>query len=226
MLYVQDSQQTVALPFIGHGVSPSPPHSPVWSLDSVSEVSPDADLTDLDEELSFDDDLSTPPTLERGEASDIDTSASMEPGDDFNMDTSTLEPMADETEVPDLSVTAGYKIVFDNVDKNVKPRYMRSDSQTRSLHCVHCYGVKDRVDFSEFSDTTPTEVTPFDIIPTLEDYKSLKNDFSVLVARQIVQFIPFFSMDYEGLVENHIPHKYSKEMSAKSEVVRIIIFLY
>ena len=82
--------------------------------------------------------------------------------------------------------------------------------------------MKDRIDFSEYLDVAPQEVNAFDVIPTEEDYKSLKSDFSVLVSRAIVKFLPFFSADYKDLAQSHIPHRYSKEMSAKSEVVSIL----
>ncbi len=53
-----------------------------------------------------------------------------------------------ELSTEDVSVTAGFKVVFDNIDMNVKPRYMRGDFQTRSLHYVNAYAVKDRINFS------------------------------------------------------------------------------
>ena len=40
--------------------------------------------------------------------------------------------IADACTVPQ-SVNAGYKIVFDNIDKTIKPRHMTADSQTTSL---------------------------------------------------------------------------------------------
>lgn len=46
-----------------------------------------------------------------------------------------------------------YKLVFDNIDKSVTPRDMRSDVQTRSLHYVQIYSVKSRIDFSSFAPT-------------------------------------------------------------------------
>lgn len=46
------------------------------------------------------------------------------------------------------SVNAGYKVVFDNIDKNVQPRHERVDSKTKSLHYVHGYAKKDRIDYS------------------------------------------------------------------------------
>lgn len=82
-------------------------------------------------------------------------------------------------------VMFGYKVVGDNIDKNVRPRYVmhsvqcsvqqililsiavtyyhwyyyyryiRQGSQTLSFHCYHAYAVRDRIDISNFSDNTP-----------------------------------------------------------------------
>ncbi len=45
-----------------------------------------------------------------------------------------------------------FKLVGDNIDKEVKPRDMRSDHQTKSLHYFHSYAVLDRIDLSGVSD--------------------------------------------------------------------------
>lgn len=138
------------------------------------------------------------------------------------------EPIASEEDelcIEEVSVTTGYKIVFDNIDKNVKPRFMRSDYQTRSLHYVNSYAVKDRINFCQFSSETPTELNLFDVVPNDDDYKSLKDDFTVLVSRMMVEHMTFFSADYKGIPAKHIPHKFSKEMASKSEVVSILTSL-
>ena len=119
------------------------------------------------------------------------------------------------------SVNAGYKLVFDNIDKNAKPRHMRSDNQTRSVHYVQSYAVKDRVNYDSISNEQSTEVNVFDILPTEEDYKSLKMNFAILVSRVIVKFFPFFTSDYKGLPIKHIPHEHSAEMASKSEIVSV-----
>lgn len=121
----------------------------------------------------------------------------------------------------------GYKIVIDNIDKNVKPRNMRIDAQTKSLHYVQMYCVKDRIDFGKLSDVHPTgEKTLYGLLPTTEDYEKLKESFAVHVARVMVEHIPFFTEDFSGLVQRHIPHQYSCEMSLKSEVVSLCCTLY
>ncbi len=71
-----------------------------------------------------------------------------------------------ELSTEDVSVTAGFKVVFDNIDMNVKPRYMRGDFQTRSLHYVNAYAVKDRINFSQFSDDVPSNLCILDVIPS------------------------------------------------------------
>ena len=47
----------------------------------------------------------------------------------------------------------GFKIVGDNIDKNVNPRYMRCDRQTRSLHFFNSCAILDRIDLSEYHST-------------------------------------------------------------------------
>lgn len=115
--------------------------------------------------------------------------------------------------------SSGLKIVFDNVDKNVKPRFMRFDEQTKSLHYVNIYAMLDRIDFSHLSAEIPTRPNMFDILPNKDDYKVLKRNFSIHVARVMVEHLAFFHEDFKGLLPDHIPHKYSTEMSMKSEIV-------
>lgn len=50
------------------------------------------------------------------------------------------------------ATTPGFKLVIDNVDSTVKPRYMREDAQNLSLHYVQMYAVEDRVDYSSLPD--------------------------------------------------------------------------
>ena len=51
----------------------------------------------------------------------------------------------DGSAIPMPNSLKTYKIIGDNLDKNVKPsaRDMRSDHQTRSLHYYHAYAVRD-----------------------------------------------------------------------------------
>ena len=77
---------------------------------------------------------------------------------DHQLQTSLSSNTVNESELQSgeggMSVNTGYKIVFDNIDKNVAPRFMRNEHQTRSLHYVHSNAVKDRLDFSNLSSET------------------------------------------------------------------------
>ena len=52
----------------------------------------------------------------------------------------------------------GFRIIGDNIDKNVKPRFYRMESQVRSLHYYHSYALLDRIDLSAASDSRPAKV--------------------------------------------------------------------
>ncbi|KAL5505997.1 hypothetical protein EMCRGX_G007554 [Ephydatia muelleri] len=116
----------------------------------------------------------------------------------------------------------GFRLVGDNVDKNVKPRDMRLNSQTTSLHYFHTYAVKDRICFSHLS-TDPIEIVQDSInfemfYPTVGDNTQLVSNLETLVARMFVQHIPGLqSLSAEAT--HHIKHLYSKQMALKSEVV-------
>ena len=97
------------------------------------------------------------------------------------------------------SPVPGFKMVIDNNDKTVKPRYQTIDAQSQSLHYVQVYAVKDRVDFSQLSKTASSPGRSiYDILPTTSDYQKLKDNFTILVARILVKHIPYFTQDFSG----------------------------
>lgn len=113
-----------------------------------------------------------------------------------------------------------YKLVGDNFDKNVTPRHMTLDNQTKSLHYFHVYGIRDRIDLSHYSDVppNPTAIDFTKILPSKEDQSHLKHNFSIMIARVLKKYMPYFKKFGSGL-ERHIRHEYYEEMSMKSKVV-------
>ena len=101
---------------------------------------------------------------------------------------------------------------------------MRVDSQTRSLHYFHVYGVCDRVDVSHLDDnpSLPSldSIDVTSVLLTKTDVKTMRDLFCVHVARVLKKHVKFCSTLGEG-PEQHIAHRYSSEMSRKSEVVSI-----
>lgn len=119
----------------------------------------------------------------------------------------------------------GFKLVGDNIDKAVKPSYMGSDRQKQSLHYFHSYAVKDRVNSSSLSDNLPTSSwhTPDELcrtlLPSKDDSTSIHGNFKIHVARVLVKNLPAMKLAFDDLVDWHIEHQYSPEMSQRSEVV-------
>ena len=115
-----------------------------------------------------------------------------------------------------------YKLVGDNLDKHMKPREMRIDAQSQSLHFFNAYAVRDRVNTSSVSDRpVHPDITTANVehlLPTATDDKAIADNFIILIGRILVKYMPFFTHFASG-VEKHIRHEYYKEMSQKSVVV-------
>lgn len=79
----------------------------------------------------------------------------------------------------------GFIIVIDNLDKNIHRSFQRIDFQTRSLHICNAYAVKDRVNFSGYSDrqTSDYVVDLKQLLPSTLDLNNLKDDFQILISR-------------------------------------------
>ena len=107
---------------------------------------------------SSSDEIPTAP--EYSSVSEIEStiSSSESNGDPQQDDFATISPVEETTPVPmdekqpeslpassPKLVWNGFKIVGDNVDKNVRPTFQRSN---QSLHHFHSYAVKDRVNLS------------------------------------------------------------------------------
>ena len=64
----------------------------------------------------------------------------------------------------------GFKLIGDNIDKNVHRSFQRLNYTTQSLHYFHTYALLDRVDFSVLSDEPPKGEINFNtLLPNDED---------------------------------------------------------
>ena len=116
-----------------------------------------------------------------------------------------------------------YILTGDNIDKNVTPRDMRADYQTKSLHYFHAYAALNRIDFTGLSKETPTsrllrnlEISAF--LPSVTDCQAVRENYIVLFARVICETLTAF-YPFQKCVPVHILHKYSANMSTKSVTV-------
>lgn len=119
-----------------------------------------------------------------------------------------------------------FKIIGDNLDKTIRPRDMRHDHQTKSLHYFHMYAVRDRVNLRAASNAASlpdASVNLVAILPTRSDEERLRQNFAILIARVIKKLMQFFKTFGRGL-EKHILHDEYTAMSQKSEVVNFAIY--
>ena len=63
------------------------------------------------------------------------------------------------------------------------------------------------------------EVCLYDILPSTEDYQELKENFSIVLAHVMTDNLSFFSEKFMGLVQRHVPHQYSCEMSTNQKCI-------
>ena len=119
---------------------------------------------------------------------------------------------------PKSPVLKTFKIVGDNIDKNIRPSEMRIDTQTRSLHYFHSYAVRDRIDLTNYDDSSSlpdkSDIDLQQLLPTSNDYDTIKQHFAILIARVLKLYTPFFATYGNGL-ERHIQHEHTKEMAQK-----------
>ncbi len=114
----------------------------------------------------------------------------------------------------------------DNLDKHIKPRYMRSDHQAKSIHYFHSYATLNRIDVSAANakelktDVKQLAISTF--LPSAADCAILKETYTILVARVIVCEFPFLH-HLKKCVPQHIKHQYSERMKQKLVTVSIVL---
>lgn len=80
----------------------------------------------------------------------------------------------------------GYKFVGDNVDKNLRTSFQRSENHGLSVHCFHGYAIRDRVNFEHLSELSPLHFSTLDpvmLIPSDADVLALKKEFCIVMSR-------------------------------------------
>ena len=143
---------------------------------------------------------------------------------------SSLEP-TEEPITPSqcTSNVLTYKLVGDNLDDTITPRFERADTyRKKSVHYFNSYAIKDRIDFSHLSPVhLPTcHPSPLHIaeslLPSISDDQVIRRNMSTLIGRIIVSQMDFFKTSFSDVVDWHITHKYYAEMSQRSETVSYI----
>ena len=121
-----------------------------------------------------------------------------------------------------------FKFWGDNVDKKKKVRDVRSNHQGDMLHMYSILAGKSRTPEKSLTRTGTVaslkSLSSISFLPTREDVLIVKNNLVILVSRILTQYIQGLSCLAKA-VPQHITHRYSKEMSSKSEVVVLDILM-
>lgn len=126
-----------------------------------------------------------------------------------------------------LPLWHGFKIVGDNLDKQISPRHQTMERRVKSLHFFNCYAVLDRLNLSSYTDETPTGPLSLDIddiLPSESDHTTIISNFAVLAGRVVQQYMPAFK-NLPCLVTEHIDHIHQKEMCQQSRVVSLELII-
>ena len=90
----------------------------------------------------------------------------------------------------------GFKLVGDNIDKNVRPRHQTLQRQTQSFHYFNSYAIKDQLDLSVMSDNPSAQhveaIVVNTILPSAEDHEEILKNFAIIAGRIIVKYISAF----------------------------------
>jgi hypothetical protein len=130
-----------------------------------------------------------------------------------------------KNEIGDLkkSFHPGFVIAFDNIDIQCKRKNMTLSEQNRDFHWVNHKMVINRISGGELEADGPKadllKVPNLRFIPSITDHQQQRDNYVVLVSRILVDYFDAFG-PLKDICIKHIPHKYHKEMSQKSEKVR------
>ena len=118
----------------------------------------------------------------------------------------------------------GFLIAFDNIDFQLKRRDMTMSSQNSDIHWVNHVMVENRVSGNHLPCERPKadilDIPNISFLPNVGDQWQQKSNYVVLVSRIWVDYFDAFAV-FKNVCVKHIPHKYSKEMSIKSNKVSI-----
>lgn len=121
-----------------------------------------------------------------------------------------------------------FKFWGDNVNKQQKVRDYRSDHHGQMLNMYSINVGRTRTPAPELQHSGHLsqlkEVPVESFLPERKDVVAVKNNLVVLISRILTQYFPALGF-LAKVVPKHILHRYSKEMSTKSEVVVLDILM-
>ena len=154
-----------------------------------------------------DDDDTCPPsfspiTTDEDSEFDSDCSSDMAIGDGpiviSRCDVNTLQDQTPDKgmELECSRQSFSFKIVGDNVDKNVTPRYNRVGHRVTSLHYYHSFAIQDRINVNSLASVNVPSCLPHPstraslLLPSITDDNELSNNIKILISRILIKTLP------------------------------------
>ncbi|XP_022791377.1 uncharacterized protein LOC111330730 [Stylophora pistillata] len=136
--------------------------------------------------------------------------------------------IAKENEKHQESSPPGFVVSFDNIDLNLHRRNMTATKQNRDYHWVNHKMIENRVSGNHLDSKKAKSdilvVQNLKFLPTIADNEKQRMDYIVLTSRILTDYFEQLA-PLKDVCINHIPHRYSKEMSSKSSKVPLgVIF--
>ena len=121
-----------------------------------------------------------------------------------------------------------FKFWGDNVDRKRQVRDVRSDHQGEMIHMYSILAGKSRTQTQTLSRTgvvsSLKSMPASSFLPSMEDVQCIKKNLITLICRILTQYISGLT-SLAKVVPKHILHKFSNEMSQKSEVIVLDVLL-
>ena len=129
-----------------------------------------------------------------------------------------------EQELKDImkSCHPGFIVAFDNIDIELHRKNMTMLAQNRTHHWVNHKMITNRVSGNTLPAEGPqaelADIPNIKFLPSIEDHEQQRLNYATLVSRVLVEYFDAFK-PLESVCLQHIPHKYSGQMSEKSQKV-------
>ena len=118
--------------------------------------------------------------------SDFNTEGNVSPGSTVSSIHQELSKKQIDLNASVVSINCwnGFKLIGDNIDKNIYRSFQRLNYGTKPLHYFHSFALLDRADFSGLSDEPPKRDIDFNtVLPTSDDIVHLRKSFVILITR-------------------------------------------
>ena len=113
----------------------------------------------------------------------------------------------------------GFTIAFDNIDLEINAKNMTMSKQNRDVHWMNHKMFVNRVSGNSQAHEGPrydlSLVSNCSFLPCVIDLQRQRFNCSVLVSRVLMEYFDALKPLNDVCIQ-HIPHKYSKQMSEKS----------